>query len=82
MEWTIVTVIVVLIGLGVSICTPIIKLNTTIVKLMSSLDALSKTMESFDSKNTESHRRIWDHETKQDEVLTDHENRLNLIERR
>jgi predicted PurR-regulated permease PerM len=80
MEWLVVTVIIALFGFVVAVVTPLLKLNTTIVKLMESMNNLSKTLDDFKDKNTESHRRIWEHEEKQDEILSDHETRIKLIE--
>ena len=45
MTWEIVLGIIALIGFGISVTTPIIKLNTSITKLNCSIDALNKNMD-------------------------------------
>ena len=45
MTWEIVLGLIALIGFGISVSTPIIKLNTSITKLNCSIDALNKNMD-------------------------------------
>ncbi len=45
MTWEIVVGLIALVGFGISVSTPIIKLNTSITKLNCSIDALNKNME-------------------------------------
>lgn len=79
MEWTIVTVIIALVGLFLTVGTPILKLNSNIVKLNTSLDALQKRTDKQDEelktmKNHahESHKRLWDHNEEQDKAIAEH----------
>lgn len=87
MEWTTVTVIIALVGLVVTVTTPLIKLNSNITRLTVVLDTIKAELEEqkkalsaqrADSK--ESHRRIWVHNDEQDAVLNDHETRLRVLE--
>lgn len=87
MEWTTVTVIIALVGLVVTVTTPLIKLNSNITRLTVVLDTIKAELEEqkkaliaqrADSK--ESHRRIWAHNDEQDAVLNDHETRLRVLE--
>ena len=39
-----------------------------------------KKIETLDSNNTESHRRLWEHNTEQDKVLQNHEQRLHDLD--
>ena len=85
-EWTVVGVIVVLVGLFFAIYTPISKNTKENTKAMTELtvtmrvigDQLSK----FDEDNSKSHKRIWEHNEHQDSILNDHETRLQIIEKK
>jgi cell division protein FtsL len=79
-EWTIVGVIIVLFGLIASVVTPLLKLNTSITQLTCAVSVLQKNIEGLTSKNSESHAKLWEHNTKQDALLNDHETRIKLIE--
>lgn len=80
MEWQIVTVIGTLIGLGVAIVTPIVKLNTSITKLTSTVDHLAKQIADEEAQNAKSHDRIWKKEEEQDAQLGEHERRITVLE--
>lgn len=87
MEWTVVTVIVALVGLFLTVGKPIINLNSNIVKLNLSIDALrEKTRQNAEELKEQkehahdAHKRIWDHNDEQDKQLSDHENRIQLLE--
>jgi len=79
-DWDIVKDIVVLLGIIVTVTGPLLKLNTSIVQLKTLLDNVIKRVEDDDKSNTESHRRLWAHNTEQDKILTDHEQRLHSLE--
>ena len=80
MTWEIFLGIVALIGFIITVMTPIIKLNTSITKLNIALEALQTSMNKIDNDNTESHRRIWNHNDSQDALIDDHEKRISNIE--
>ncbi len=87
MEWTVVTVIVALVGLFLTVGKPILKLNSTLTVLTTRIDAVENDnkKQSEDLKEQkihahESHKRLWDHNGKQDEQLRDHERRLGVLE--
>lgn len=89
MEWTVVTVIIALIGLVSAIIAPIIKLNSTITKLsmmieqsIKRMDALEKTAGEIQQHSTESHRRIHDRIDRNEERLHDHDKRITSLEER
>ena len=65
-EWTIVTTIVVIVGLIVTVTTPLLKLNTSITQLRSLIENVVKRVDDNEHDNTESHRRIWKHNDEQD----------------
>ena len=79
-DWDIVKDIVVLLGIIVTVTGPLLKLNTSIVELKTLLDNVIKQVADNDKDNTESHRRLWAHNTEQDKILTDHEQRLHDLE--
>lgn len=76
-EWTIVTTIVVIVGLIVTVTTPLLKLNTSITQLRSLIENVVKRVDD----NTESHRRIWKHNDEQDALLQNHELRIHDLEK-
>ena len=79
-EWTVVTVIVVMVGLIASILKPLISLNSTMTRLTEAVDRLEQNMESLTGRNSESHARLWRKSEEHEERLNDHETRLKMIE--
>ena len=80
MTWEIFLGIVALIGFIITVMTPIIKLNTSITKLNIALESLQTSMNKIDNDNTESHKRIWNHNDSQDVLIENHEKRISDIE--
>lgn len=80
MEWTVVTVIIALIGLIAGVGAPIAKLIQSITKLTVLLDAVSKELNDAINKNHESHGKLWDHNKKQDELIQEHDKRITVLE--
>ena len=86
-EWGVVLVIISLVGVGSAVITPILKLNTTMVKLTASVDNLNKDivdikkdMGEFVNGNHNSHVRIHTRIDATETVLDKHENRINELE--
>lgn len=79
-EWVIFKDVVVIVGLIITVTTPLLKLNTSITELKTLLESVVKKVEMLDSNNTESHRRLWAHNTEQDKTLQDHEQRLHDLD--
>lgn len=86
--WTVVLALVTLIGLFFTVGKPILKLNSTLTVLTARMDSIEK--DAKDQENAlkeqklhahESHRRLWDHNGKQDEQLRDHEHRIGALEK-
>ena len=69
MTWEIVLGIIALVGFGISVSTPIIKLNTSITKLNCSIDTLNKNMDT-------SNKRLDAHGKQLDEF----EHRITVLE--
>lgn len=80
-EWEVVGVIVVLVGFAISICTPIVKLNTSITRLVDKLNHLDEGLDDLTARNSKSHERLWKHNERQDETLVDHEKRIGILEK-
>lgn len=87
MEWTTITVIIALVGLIVTVTTPLIKLNSNITRLTVILDGIKaeleeqkKALSAQKADSRESHRRLWAHNDEQDNTLSDHETRIRVLE--
>ena len=79
-EWTVVGVIVALIGFAASIVGPVVKLNTSITKLTVTMDNVSSRLGKMEADNHDSHKRLWAHNDEQDTMLNDHEHRIKVME--
>ena len=79
-EWTVVTVVIALVGFAVAVMTPIIRLNTTITKLATIVEVVQKELTGMIAKNAQSHARIWEKNEEQDEWLSNHETRITKVE--
>jgi hypothetical protein len=82
MEWTVITVLIALVGLFMTVGKPIIKLNETIAKLTIICNNLDKRFEKFEVDNHDSHKRLWEHSTEQDRLLEEHDKRITVLEKR
>ena len=79
-EWTIVTVVIALVGLVVTVAAPVIKLNSSITKLTVTMEGLQKAQDKLAVENTDSHRRMWVKNEEQDKKINDHETRIHVVE--
>ena len=80
MTWEIFLGIVALVGFIISLATPLMKLSKTMTELNVNMQNLNKAMNVLTANNTESHRRIWQHNEEQDEKIENHEKRITKIE--
>ena len=80
MEWTGVTVIIALVGLFAVVIPPITKLTKSMTELTMGIKELTEDLTKLESGNKDAHRRIWEHESKQDEKLGNHEQRITILE--
>ena len=87
MEWTVVGVIVTLVGLASAVGGPVLKLNASITKLTTLLQVIEQRLDTLEqgakeqrTHAAESHLRIWAHNDEQDQTLADHETRLRVLE--
>lgn len=81
-EWTVVTVIVALVGLFMAVGAPIIKQTQTMTKLDATMETLSEKLTQLEEKNSDAHKRIWDHNNDQDKQINNHEIRIVKLEDR
>lgn len=79
-NWSVVLVLVTLVGLGAAIVKPIVSLTKSITTLTVVMGNLKDEMQCLTEKNRESHERIWKHEEQQDKQLGDHEKRIFCLE--
>lgn len=82
MEWTVVTVVIALVGLGAAIVKPIVSLTRSITSLTVVVERVEKELASQARHSEQSHRRIWAKNEEQDGRLDDHEMRIDRLERR
>lgn len=76
----VVAALVVLVGLGAAIATPLIKNVKVMTELNASIVNLTEKFKSFEVNNHDDHKRIWEHNDKQDETLQEHGERILLLE--
>ncbi|MEG0777257.1 MAG: hypothetical protein RR147_00865 [Oscillospiraceae bacterium] len=81
-EWTVVTVVVTLVGLCAAVVRPLLSLTGTITRLTEIVKALEGNISGIAAKNSESHGKLWDRVCEHDETLCSHETRLTVIESR
>ena len=81
-EWGVVGVIIALVGFIATIIKPMINLTQSITKLTVLVEKLCKDMDEEVAHRRESHQRIWEHNEKQDEMLSDHESRIHILEQK
>ena len=89
MEWGVVTVLIALVGLFLTVGTPILKLNSNIVKLNCTMEAIQEKTDRNEKELKEqklhdhdAHQRLWDHNDAQDKTLGEHERRIGELEKR
>ena len=80
MEWTTVTVIIALVGLGAAVIKPIVSLTQSITKLTVVVERLERELDEQSEHSRESHKRLWDHNEEQDNRLDDHARRIHDME--
>ena len=79
--WDVVVVIIALVGLFFTIGKPILTLISSMDKLSFTCSELSHKFGTFEKDNKDSHKRLWDHNETQDNILNDHEQRKYLARR-
>lgn len=89
MEWTVVTVIIALVGLFLTVGRPIISLNKNIVELNMTMkqqgEAIKENAADLKEQKKhahEVHQRLWEHNEEQDKTLQNHEQRIHDLEQK
>ena len=82
MEWQVVGVIVVQVGLAGSIIGPVIKLNSSITRLTVTMERLVKDVDVIKENSHDAHQRLWEKNDEQDKIINDHETRITSLEKR
>ena len=82
MEWQVVGVIVVLVGLAGSIIGPVIKLNSSITRLTVTMERLVKDVDVIKENSHDAHQRLWEKNDEQDKIINDHETRITSLEKK
>ena len=72
-EWNVFEIIVALIAFVATVVAPIIKLNTSIVKLTQIVDRMSTELGELTNRNAATHERIF-------EKLNEHDTRIAVLE--
>jgi hypothetical protein len=80
-EWTVVGVLVVLLGLIAAIVKPLLNWNTNLVENTSAIRTLTETIKTNEAKNDTEHDKIWDELSVHGGAINEHETRLQLVER-
>ena len=80
MTWEIFLGIVALVGFMITVISPLMKLSKTMTELNVNMQNLNQAMNTLTSNNTESHRRIWEHNEEQASKIENHEKRITKIE--
>ena len=79
-EWTVFVTLAAIVGFIVTVVTPIIKLNTSIVKLTQIVDTMAKDLSDLTSRNAATHERIFSKLEEHDRELAGHETRISVLE--
>lgn len=69
-----------IIGTGAVIVTPLIKNVKVMTELNASIKNLTAQFNKFEVNNHDDHKRIWQHNDKQDESIQEHETRIRILE--
>ena len=81
-QWEVVGVIIALIGLISAIVTPVLKLNSSVVKLDTTMKLLTEQMDNFRKDNREAHHDIYSRLDRKGKILERHETMLVSHEKR
>lgn len=79
-EWTVVTVVIALLGLCVTVTTPVVRLQSAITRLTVLVEDVAKRMDRMEEDNAGTHRRLWQRAEEHQARLAAHEQRLAVLE--
>lgn len=79
-EWSVFEILAGVIGLFLAVGAPVLKLHSVVVKQAVLTETLVDRLDTIAADKTEAHRRLWEHNTGQDEKIADHETRIKVLE--
>lgn len=82
-EWDIFLAIVAIVGFIITIFKAsryFTRMESATESLTESIKALRDEIKTMGSDNRASHKRLWEHNEEQDDILKDHETRITVIE--
>lgn len=59
---------------------PVMKLNTSIIKLLGAVATLQKLVDNLTADNKAAHQRLWERSDEHGETLGNHESRISVLE--
>lgn len=78
-EWGVVLVIASLATLFVLLAKPLVNLVRVIAELTTIVDELANKICRMNDDNKDSHKRLWEHNAKQDKRLSEHDTEITVI---
>jgi len=79
-EWSVVGVLIAIVGLIAAVAKPMLSLNASITRLTTLLDSLRQELHLVSDKNAKGHDRLWRKLEQQEETLEQHEHRITVLE--
>ena len=79
-EWGVFIALITIIGFVVTVTTPLIKLNTTIIKNTDAVNSLNEKYDEINRSNSESHKLMWGKIDEHGEKIGEHEGRIKALE--
>lgn len=80
MTWDIAAGIIILAGFIITVVKTIIPLTNAVTSLTEKIVSVVEKVDKIDQKKKEEHKRIWNHNNEQDEMLKNHEQRLHDLD--
>lgn len=80
MEWQVFLVLAEVVGLAVLVGKPVLALNKTITEFNTELRHMTQRVDRLEENKREAHERLWEHNSRQDAELADHESRIWVLE--
>lgn len=80
MTWEIFLGIVALFGFIVTVVKTILPLTNAVTLLTEQMKEMGDDIKELNTKKTEAHKRLWDHNDKQDKTLEEHALRLHDLD--
>lgn len=79
-EWSVVGVLIAVVGLIAAVAKPMLSLNTSITRLTTLLDSLRQELRNMGDHNAKGHDRLWRKLEQQEETIESHEHRITVLE--